>query len=81
MGLIARILGTEQLIEELRQERYHLLREVLRVSTQQSETSLRMASALEAMMQAYAHDGSKPEGRHINDEMEAEMFDGPDAVN
>jgi len=51
-----------------------LIGEISEISRRQVEVTLRTVQVLEAIQNAYAVSGP-PVGRHINDELEAEMFE------
>jgi len=84
MGLTSKIrdiLGFSVILEEMQADRRsmrELIGEILRVSSLQAETSLRMTSALERMVGAYETDGSPPEGRHMTDAMEVVILEQAD---
>lgn len=68
IGDIVRILETD------RRMQHEMLQQVIRVSALQADTTMRMVSALETMLAAYAVDGP-PEGRHMTDELEVEILE------
>jgi hypothetical protein len=70
-------LGVEALqdaVAEQRQGTVELLGEIAAVSRTQAEVTLRMTAVLERMQGAWAVDGP-PEGRHLDDEAEAAIFE------
>lgn len=62
------------LLELDRQAHQQMLQEIIRISALQAETATRLVGTLELVMASYAVDGP-PEGRHMTDELEVEIFE------
>ena len=77
MGLIRRWLGVEQELGRLQEERaqiHEVLREMLIVSQKQAEAVAAITGAFQQMAAAYTVTGV-PEGRHMSDEVEYQIFE------
>ena len=71
-------LGVGDLIDELRKEREaqrEIMSQVLLTSQKQAEAMHSMSSIISSIYKAYETDGSLPEGRHLNDEIEDKMLE------
>ena len=70
--------GVKAMAQQLAAERRsqnELVAQVLRTSEEQAMAVARMVGVLERAYAALEHDGSAPEGRHLSEEQEADMFE------
>lgn len=80
MGLktwVRGILGVDEILDD-REAIRELITEILRVSALQAETTVRLTAAIESVFNAYATDGTPPEGRHMTDEYEIAILEQAD---
>lgn len=74
-------LGRKAFLEEIRLERAtqrELLAQMVQTTREQSQTAAQLMGTLRAMYEALTTDGTPPEGRHLSEEAEADLFEHMD---